>query len=106
VHHLVAEAFLPPKPSPAHQLRHLDGDSENNRASNLAWGTSLDNHADRRRHDRIPHGVGVYCAKLNDEDVRVIRASHESDTALARHYGVAETTIRYARLGRTWRHVT
>lgn len=36
VHHLVAEAFLPPKP-PGHDLDHIDWDRSNNAASNLRW---------------------------------------------------------------------
>lgn len=37
VDELVAAAFLPPRPSPAHEVRHIDGDPGNNRASNLGW---------------------------------------------------------------------
>lgn len=35
--HLVANAFLPPRPSPLHVLDHLDGARDNNAASNLRW---------------------------------------------------------------------
>ena len=34
----VAAAFLAPRPSLAHQLRHLNGNKLDNRAVNLAWG--------------------------------------------------------------------
>ena len=40
VHRLVVSAFLPPKPSDSHQVRHLDGRKLNNSASNFAWGTA------------------------------------------------------------------
>jgi hypothetical protein len=56
VHKLVAAAFLPSKPSPQHEVRHLDGDPLNNAASNLAWGTRKDNAADRERHGRTSRG--------------------------------------------------
>lgn len=49
VHHLVAEAFLGPRPE-GHQVRHLDGDPDNNRADNLAYGTRSENTRDMVRH--------------------------------------------------------
>jgi len=54
VHTLVTTAFHGPRPSPAHQVRHLDGDKANNRPSNLRWGTAIENAADKKRHGRQP----------------------------------------------------
>lgn len=56
VHRLVAREYLPPRPSPAHEVRHLDGDRTNNRVTNLAWGTRKENAADRERHGRTYRG--------------------------------------------------
>jgi hypothetical protein len=56
VHRLVAKVYLPPQPSPGHEVRHLDGDTFNAAASNLAWGTQKDNADDRARHGRTSHG--------------------------------------------------
>ena len=56
VHKLVAMAHLPPRPSPHHQLRHLDGNKMNCAASNLAWGTAKDNADDRHRHGKTSRG--------------------------------------------------
>lgn len=56
VHRLVAMWFLPARPSPLHQIRHLDGDKANPAASNLAWGTEQDNADDRERHGRTSRG--------------------------------------------------
>lgn len=56
VHGLVARCFLPPQPSPSHQIRHLDGDKSNNAADNLAWGTAAENAEDRARHGRTYKG--------------------------------------------------
>lgn len=57
VHRLVAHAFLPPCPSPLHEVRHLDGDKLNNAASNLAWGTRKENAYDREMHGRTSRGL-------------------------------------------------
>ena len=52
IHSLVAAVFLPPKPSPVYEVRHLDGNPLNNKADNLAWGTRKDNALDRVKHGR------------------------------------------------------
>lgn len=56
VHAVVARAFLGPKPTPAHQVRHLDGNKVNNAVSNLAWGTAQENADDREAHGRTARG--------------------------------------------------
>ena len=56
IHKLVAHKYLPKRPTPQHQLRHLDGNKNNNSADNLAWGTSKDNADDRERHGRTSRG--------------------------------------------------
>jgi hypothetical protein len=56
VHRLVALQFLPPRPSPEHEIRHLDGDKLNPHSLNLAWGTAKDNADDREHHGRTSRG--------------------------------------------------
>jgi hypothetical protein len=56
VYKLVAERYLPSRPSPFHEIRHLDGDKMNSDADNLAWGTRKDNADDRARHGRTSRG--------------------------------------------------
>lgn len=55
-HRLVAGKFLPPRPSPSHEIRHLDGNKLNNHYTNLAWGTRKENAEDRERHGRTSKG--------------------------------------------------
>lgn len=50
IHTMVLEAFDGPRPTPKHQARHLDGNNRNNAAENLAWGTKVENEADKLRH--------------------------------------------------------
>lgn len=57
VHVLVARHHLPPRPSPKHEVRHLDGDKTNASANNLAWGTQKENADDRERHGRTSRGT-------------------------------------------------
>lgn len=49
IHQLVCEAFHGPKPD-GHEVRHLNGNRQDNRPSNLAWGTRSENARDRTRH--------------------------------------------------------
>lgn len=49
VHALVAEAFIGPRPE-GQVVRHKDGDSLNNRSSNLEYGTVKDNNLDKMIH--------------------------------------------------------
>lgn len=57
VHRLVAQYHLPPRPSPRHEVRHLNGIKTDNRAVNLAWGTCQDNANDRASHGRTSSGT-------------------------------------------------
>jgi predicted DNA-binding protein (UPF0251 family) len=50
VHRLVCEAFHGPCPTPGHEVRHLDSDRLNNRASNLRWGLKPEQSDDRARN--------------------------------------------------------
>lgn len=50
VHTLVCEAFYGPRPAPDWEVRHLNGDPQDNRATNLSWGTKKQNAQDSIRH--------------------------------------------------------
>lgn len=61
VHTLVCAAFHGPRPTPTHDVRHLDGDAHDNRAANLAWGTKSQNSLDRADHGHDPHANRTHC---------------------------------------------
>lgn len=50
VHQLVALAFIGPRPD-GQEVRHLDGDATNATRTNLAYGTSTENEADKVRRE-------------------------------------------------------
>jgi len=86
-------------------VRHLDGNPKNNRAENLAWGTSLDNEADKARHGRNLEGVRHHRAKLTEADVINIRSSSNTGKKMARYYEVSESLISSVRKGKLWKHI-
>lgn len=62
VHSLVALAFLGARPE-GMEVRHLNGDSTDARAINLAYGTSSENNQDIVRHGRNRQASKTHCDK-------------------------------------------
>lgn len=98
VYHLVLEAFVGPCPS-GEEARHLDGDHTNNRWDNLAWGSHLENEADKIVHGTSQHGERNAQAKLTNAQADEIRTSTEPGRTLAVRYGVADSLISRIRHG-------
>lgn len=73
VHTIVCEAFHGPRPQGRFAL-HRDGDSRNNRAGNLYWGTAQQNADDMIRHGSRQMGQAHSQAKLTDDEVEELRA--------------------------------
>ena len=108
VHQLVALAFLGPKPSPLHQVAHLDGQRLNNHVSNLAWLLPIENDAHKDLHGTRLRGSQIHGAKLTEAQVVLIRqalAVGIRQCALAQTYGVSDSTVSLIARGKTWRHV-
>jgi hypothetical protein len=107
VHALICEAFHGPKPEGC-EVRHLNGDPGDNRAENLAWGTSAENKADMERHGTRARGERNGRAKLTPESVVEIRRSSRDgarNSDLARRFGVDPKVIRKVLSRETWSHV-
>ena len=104
LHYMVLVAFHGPRPD-GFVSRHLDGDKDNNRPDNLAWGTPSQNQQDRKRHgtfDIRPRGEDHRNARLTETDVRALRVSRESCSTLAAQFGVGVATIWRARNKVSW----
>ena len=105
-HIVVAVTFLPPRPSPDHEVRHRDGDKANCQPANLAWGTHEENEADKDRHGTRLRGERVGGAKLDSAAVRAIRErAGEPQQDLADEFGCTLSNISAIQLRKSWRHV-
>lgn len=65
VHVIVAELFYGPRPEGL-DIRHLDGDSQNNHATNLRYGTRIENELDKVRHGTRVREAKPYCRNGHD----------------------------------------
>lgn len=105
VHRVVLFAFAGP-PQEGQEARHLDGNSVNNRLSNLAWGTPAENYDDRRRHGTDNGGRRNGSAKLTVAQVREIRKRHmagECRKSILARYAIGRTTLDSIVNGQSWK---
>lgn len=105
VHKLVAEAFLGPMPE-GMTVNHKDCNKHNNIPDNLEYLSRLENTKHAMRNGRI----SLSGAKLNEDQVRAIRARYvprtNSSLILATEYGVTRRTICRLFDGTNWRHIS
>jgi hypothetical protein len=107
VHSLVLDAFVGSRP-PGAVVRHLNGHPDDNRLTNLAWGTSKENGEDMSKHGRSQRGTRHRLAKLREADIPAIRAAGASGLStkkISRGYAVNAETIRKVLAGKAWSHV-
>lgn len=108
IHHLVAEAFVGPRPAGMY-VCHGNGNQRDNRAVNLRYDTQLGNMADCVTHGTRLRGETVWIHKLTDDEVTEIReiyfAGGVSQRELAARYGVVQQTISKTIRGEFWAHV-
>lgn len=108
IHKLVCLAFHG-APNGKTEVAHADGDPANNRASNLRWATSKENHADKARHGRVAKGERSGRALLTERDVLEIRRRYKdggiSNCQQAREYGVHNATVFAIVKRKSWKHI-
>lgn len=102
VSHLVAQAFLGPRPKNK-VVAHSNDNKTDDSVKNIAYKTHAENMADKIKNGRQRHGSKT--AKLHERDIPVIRdklARGLSQSAIAREYEVTPATIRDIAHERTW----
>ncbi len=110
VYRLVLCAFVGPCPQ-GQEGCHENDVKADDRLSNLRWDTPSGNMLDRVRNgirQGAMKGVGHHNARLDEDDVRCIRAEPHFrgvSTMLAGAFGVGARHIRDVRNGISWRHI-
>lgn len=106
VHQIACEAFHGPR-GKGQQVRHLNGNRTDNRASNLAWGSAAENAADKILHGTDTNGEKNPMARLTVsavEKMRAIRAeTGASHKIIAKQFGVSTMTAFRAVEYRSWK---
>lgn len=92
---IVCEAFHGPRP-PGCEVAHLNGDSLDNRAENLAWKTRAENEADKVAHGTSNRGERQGSSKLTRADVVEIRrmaAEGRPQAEMVLRFGIAQSAV-------------
>lgn len=101
VHALIATAWLGPRPSEDHEVRHLNSKRDDCRLENLDWATGIQNWADRSALENGIH-EDHHAAKITMAQAEEIRASPLSQRKVAAQYGIAQSTAGMIRTGKIW----
>jgi hypothetical protein len=98
LHRFMAWAFHGKPPTPQHVCHHIDGNPRNNAADNLQWITQSENcrlHMKGKRKLTRQQAMNILAKKPGPAVML---------TDLARAWGVTYSTVKHARLGRTWKN--
>lgn len=105
IHRLVLLTFIGSPPSHQQETRHYDGDPQNNQLTNLYWGSSKENKADRERHGTVPRGAKNGRTRLTENQVLAIRNDSRDNYIVAAEYGLYRSHITKIRLRHIWKHI-
>jgi hypothetical protein len=103
---LILEAHTGPRP-PGQLVRHLDRNKVNNAATNLAWGTYLENERDKIGHGTSNHGERNPMSRLRADQVREIKALLGTipQKDIATRFGICSAQVSHIKYGRQWASV-
>lgn len=107
VHHLVAIAFIGPRPAGA-EVNHKDGNKTNNDAGNLEYVTHAQNMAHASIAGLLVRGERHGSSKLKNQDIAAIKESRMagmSYSAVAKKHGISISHSWQIVNGNSWRHV-
>lgn len=109
-HTLVALCFVSPKPFENAEVNHIDGNKENNHASNLEWVDRVGNMQHAKKNGLRPNFKGEKnpFAKLSYKDVAVIRQmlkDGKSLSVIGKKFSVGIHTISKIKTGKNWKTI-
>lgn len=107
VAHLVAEAFLGPRPQGLFVLHGPNGKRDNSE-QNLSYGTAKENNYDRLRDGTLPLGEIHARSKLTEEKVRLIFYFYDLGWHKKNIAAMMDTTYQNVHailIGKTWKHI-
>lgn len=110
VHIIVAQAFLGPRPEGC-VVRHRNGDHTDCSATNLRYGTPVENEADKAEHGTKIFGVNHPSNKLTEAQVLAIRARYvprdpvNGLSALGREFGISTKTAQQIVRREIWKQL-
>lgn len=104
---IICERAYGTPPTPQHEAAHSCGNGHQGciNPKHLRWATRAENQSDRIIHNTHNRGERNGQAKLTESDVLNIRrrvSLGETQAAMARYYGVGETTIGHIVRGESW----
>lgn len=113
LHRLVALVFLGPPPFEGAEVRHLDGTGRhgfraNNAASNLAWGTTEENSADKIAHGTHLFGEAHGRASITESKAREVKkllSEGLGPTEVSQKLGVKRNIVQKIKDGTRWGHL-
>ena len=112
LHRVVALSHIGPQPTERHEINHLDGNKENNQATNLEWVTRGQNHKHAyqiglRKPSSLPGSSNPH-SKLTESDVLKIREMKSDGIPgvdIARAFNIAPQTVSDIHKRRRWKHL-
>lgn len=110
IHILVLDNFRGKKPNDF-EARHLDGNKDNNKLSNLKWGTKKENGKDKIKHgtSKVNEGVKHGQHKLDEDDIRMICILYGSGLHTQRYlssvFKINQSIISKIVNKKVWKHV-
>lgn len=104
VHHLIAAVFIGERP-PGFVVRHLNGNSLDNRIENIAYGTYADNMMDAMRHGTLLVGARSPMSVVNEYDVAFIRSDdiHTLEW-ISKAFGISVSQVFRIKQNYSWSH--
>lgn len=102
VQRLVLLAFMGEPPHEKPMALHRNAIRDDNRLTNLYWGSAYENSQDMIRVGNAMDGSKHPTSKLTDADIQFMLTSPLSHADVARKIGVCFQTVSRIRLGETW----